>query len=249
MPLPNFLIIGAAKAATTSLASLLMQHPQAIIVRGKEPHFFAYPHLYRLGLGHYETLFSHFAGESAIGDASTSYSRIRQHPKVIARIKKDLRNPGIIYMVRHPIERIESAYIEQMTNPQNAGIKSIGEAIQKLPMMVDSSRYWETFSAYSSEFGENNIKVVWFKDFTENPIDCFSDVCNFLNIDTDFVPALDQIKKNTRLDALGRVDADADVDTKWDAEQFGQVKSELESDTRQFLQHFKKPADYWGSDH
>jgi hypothetical protein len=36
---PNFFIIGAAKAATTSLSSMLSVHPEAGIVRGKEPHF------------------------------------------------------------------------------------------------------------------------------------------------------------------------------------------------------------------
>ena len=39
MILPNFLIIGAAKCATSSLASLLDAHPQAAIIKGKESHF------------------------------------------------------------------------------------------------------------------------------------------------------------------------------------------------------------------
>lgn len=39
-PAPNFLIIGAAKCATTSLASLLEQHPEAGISRPKESHSF-----------------------------------------------------------------------------------------------------------------------------------------------------------------------------------------------------------------
>jgi len=46
---PNFFIIGAAKAATTSLSSLLASHPQAALVQGKEPHFFSYDHVYNLG--------------------------------------------------------------------------------------------------------------------------------------------------------------------------------------------------------
>lgn len=245
MPIANFLIIGAAKAATTSLASLLMQHPDAIIARGKEPHFFAFPQLYRQGLGQYETLFSHHDGAKALGDASTSYSRIRQHPKVIERIRKDLRKPKIIYMVRHPIERIESAYVEQMTNPQNKGIESINEAIKRLPMMVDSSRYWETYSAYSKTFGAEAIQVIWFEDFVADPMEEFSRVCDFLEIDSTFKPDMDAANDNSRDKAINRVAKGEKLDANWNPAVLQQVVDTLQPDTSQFLQHFGKPVDYW----
>jgi hypothetical protein len=38
--LPNFLIIGAGKSGTTSLASQFAQHPEIFICPGKEPQFF-----------------------------------------------------------------------------------------------------------------------------------------------------------------------------------------------------------------
>ena len=36
---PNFIIIGAMKAATTSLYTYLKQHPDVFMSRKKEPHF------------------------------------------------------------------------------------------------------------------------------------------------------------------------------------------------------------------
>ena len=39
--LPNFFIVGAPKAGTTSLYHYLDQHPQAYMSAIKEPHFFA----------------------------------------------------------------------------------------------------------------------------------------------------------------------------------------------------------------
>ena len=38
--LPNFMCIGAAKCATTSLYNILKQHPQIGLSSFKEPHFF-----------------------------------------------------------------------------------------------------------------------------------------------------------------------------------------------------------------
>jgi hypothetical protein len=70
---PNFFIIGAAKAATTSLSSLLSMHPEAGIVRPKEPNFFSYDRNFETGWEKYLRLYSHCAAKRVIGDASTSY--------------------------------------------------------------------------------------------------------------------------------------------------------------------------------
>ena len=42
MSLPNFLIIGAAKAGTNALYHYLRQHPQVYMSPWKEPKFFAF---------------------------------------------------------------------------------------------------------------------------------------------------------------------------------------------------------------
>ena len=42
MTMPNFLIIGPAKSATTSLYQYLSQHPEIYMSPVKEPRFFAY---------------------------------------------------------------------------------------------------------------------------------------------------------------------------------------------------------------
>ena len=40
--LPNFIVIGAAKAGTTSLHWYLAEHPQVFVTPAKDPSFFAY---------------------------------------------------------------------------------------------------------------------------------------------------------------------------------------------------------------
>ena len=245
MTLPNFLIIGAAKCATTSLASLLDAHPQAAIVRDKEPHFFSYNKLYRLGIEAYKKHYEHCTNEIAIGDASTSYSRIRQHPKTISRIKLHLGNPKIIYMVRHPIERIESAYIEQMTNRGNHRITSINEAVEKLPMMIDSSRYWETYDAYRKAFGSKQIKVVWFEEYSENLSVVYNKICEFLNVDNSIGPNPNKENTNSRSSSKQRIPTNSQLSANWNPQVLKSIKKTLENDNQKFLTHFKKPLDYW----
>src|SRR5262245_53029682 len=111
MAKPNFFLIGAPKAATTSLALLLGKHPQICIAKGKEPHFFSDDHVFARGMSWYESLFAHGRTRPAIGDASTSYARSGIFPNTVHRIVEHAPNARIIYSVRHPIDRIESAYV------------------------------------------------------------------------------------------------------------------------------------------
>jgi hypothetical protein len=247
---PNFFIIGAAKAATTSLSSLLAMHSQAAIVQGKEPHFFSHDHNYKRGWNEYLKLFRNCRDAVAVGDASTSYSRIRYHPFVIQRIQEHVPRAKIIYMVRHPLKRMESAYVEHICTPGGQMFASINDALRKQPMVVDSSRYWEVFDAYRQKFDESKIKVVWFEEYTADTTGVFQDVCRFLEIDDSVIPDLECERTNSRQDAPSRLSkigrAGVQVNTAWDELTRQWVIDQIRDDNSRFLAHFNRPRDYWG---
>jgi hypothetical protein len=246
---PNFFIIGAAKAATTSLSSMLSLHPEAGIVRGKEPHFFSNDLIFAQGWAQYLQLYSDCTGKRAIGDASTSYSRIRYFPKTVARIGQHVPEAKIIYMVRHPLKRMESAYIEHLCTPGGQVFLSINDAVQRQPMIVDSSRYWEVFDAYRKNLGEARIKIVWFEDYVANPEPVFRDVCRFLDIDDaapiDFGRQMlnSRASAEERLAALNRQNVRIDMD--WDIRTRQHVLDLIRDDTRRFLAHFGRQSEMW----
>jgi hypothetical protein len=246
---PNFFIIGAAKAATTSLSSMLSLHPQAGIVRGKEPHFFSYDQNFARGWAHYLQLYSHCAGKRAVGDASTSYSRIRYFPEVVGRIARHIPDAKIIYMVRHPLERMESAYIEHLCTPGGQVFLSINDAVRRQPMIVDSSRYWEVFDAYRKRLGETRIKIVWFEDYVANPGAVFREVCRFLDIDDTVNPDFDRQELNSRANAEERLAAlnrqNLKIDTEWDSQTKLYVLDLIRDDAWRFLTHFGRQSDIW----
>lgn len=249
-PEPNFFIIGAAKAATTSLSSLLAAHPQASIVRSKEPHYFSYDLNYKQGWQKYLKLFDHCTKEKAIGDASTSYSRIRYYPQTIERLKRHVPNARIIYMVRHPLERMDSAYSEHAGTAGCTVYLSINDAVRQQPMIVDSSRYWEVFDTYRQKFDEARIKIVWFEEYTANTTAVFQDVCRFLEIDDTVVPDTARERTNSRQEAADRMAklgrGDAQLNTTWDEETRRWVIDQIREDNCHFLAHFGRPKNYWG---
>lgn len=246
---PTFFIIGAAKAGTTSLATLLAAHPHVGLSRIKEPHFFSVDSVFAVGWQQYLTLYDHCADAIAIGDASTSYSRLRYFPLTLDRIERYVPQAKFIYMVRHPLDRMVSAYIEHLAKPGGHFYKSINEAVRRLPMIVDSSRYWETFSAYCHRFGQQNVMVVWFEEYVNHLQEVFQEVCRFLEIDDSIPPNLAMMRMNTRRSVLTRAasrnGAFRDPDTRWSPDTQLWVEAAIRTDIDRFLEHFGRPMDYW----
>lgn len=246
---PNFFIIGAAKSGTTSLSSLLDTHPQTAIVPNKEPHFFSHDQRYQTGWSRYVSLYRHCSSKTAIGDASTSYSRVRYHPAVPDRIKRHVPDAKIIYMVRHPVERMVSAYIEHLCSHGSEVFMSINDAVRRQPMILDSSRYWEVFEVYRQRFDEARIRIVWFEDYIRDQTAVFQDVCRFLGVDDTVTPDFTRENRNSRLDAAGRLSrlgrADVEFNAAWDDETRKWVVGQIREETCRFLDYFNRPRSYW----
>jgi hypothetical protein len=139
---PNFFIVGAARAGTTSFASYLAGHPDVYMSPVKEPHFFAPevdPANFRAGFprqiepakylearplrrthcvyvrdrGHYAALFDEAADEPAVGEASVSYL----YSSVAAqRIREASPDARILVFLRNPIDRAYSHFLMDHEN-------------------------------------------------------------------------------------------------------------------------------------
>ena len=119
---PNFLIVGAAKAGTTSLAKYLGAHPDIFIPEQKELRFFIKDTILQINpkdpllegilkqsILDKEEYFSLFdVKEKLTGDASVHY--LYHHEEAILNIKKYVGDVHIIIMLRNPVKRAISNY-------------------------------------------------------------------------------------------------------------------------------------------
>ncbi|PCJ89764.1 MAG: hypothetical protein COA57_01005 [Flavobacteriales bacterium] len=108
MPLPNLIIPGTQKSATTTLFYILKEHPDVFFPNEKEPHFFS--NISNLNnLSEYKTLFLKATDSHKIrADGSTSYF---YNPDVPKRLIKYLGSEiKFIFIFRNPIHRAISAY-------------------------------------------------------------------------------------------------------------------------------------------
>jgi hypothetical protein len=142
-PAPDFLLVGANKAGTTSLIDYLRRHPSLFVSRIKEPCFFSDPSQRARGDGWYESLFAEARPDQLRGEGSTTYARwpYREAPwtldpraEILAR-RPDVR---LVYLVRHPVERLFSQYRFRQRYGRTC---SFEEAIEATPAFLDCSRY------------------------------------------------------------------------------------------------------------
>ena len=123
MIMPNFLIVGAAKAGTTALHEYLQQHPQIYMTPTKETNFFAFEGvelnfqgkgdeaLKEFSITDLATYQAQFAGiqeETAIGEACPSYLYV---PEAATKIKKYIPQVRLIIILRNPVERAYANFL------------------------------------------------------------------------------------------------------------------------------------------
>ncbi len=178
----NFLIIGAARSATTSLSSILANHPSISFSNPKEPQFFSKED-WRDRIAKYHKLFNKKDGV-LYGEGSTNYTKFPSFNKTIYNDIYEY-NPEmkLIYIVRKPLDRMRSHY--KFAVERGYTTESINTALQTNSIYTDVSKYHMQITPYINTFGFKNVKIIFFEDFVSDTEKAMSDICDFLNISSD----------------------------------------------------------------
>ena len=186
-PLPNFLLIGAMKAGTTSLYHYLRSHPQVFMPSFKAPEFFAGKAHTKRGIDWYRNQFAGAGAEAvAIGEASNVYTKFPHYPGVPERIAEQIPDVKLLYIVRDPVERIRSHY--QTRVAEGAEKASFGSAVLENPIYLDYSRYWLQIEQYLACFSDEQLLVTTAEQLRHDRASLLRRVYTFLGVDADFVP-------------------------------------------------------------
>lgn len=157
--LPDFILIGAMKCATTTLHNQLAEHPGIGMAEPKEPCFFSDDEVWERGFGWYETVFGSASADDLLGESSTHYTKLPTYPQTVARLREHVPDARLIYVIRHPIDRLISQYIHEWT--ERVTSDPIDEAIQTLPELIDYSRYAYQIRPYLQAFGPDRVLLVF----------------------------------------------------------------------------------------
>ena len=217
--LPNFLILGAAKAGTSSLCEYLKTHPQIYMSPIKEPNFFAldgtepqFPSedmrrsldgTITHDLASYERLFERARDETARGEGSSWYLHSRKAPE---RIQHYIPRTRMIVILRNPVERAYSAYrMHRRLGTEQAPTFAQALAEQERRRntwdwgteYLEPGYYHRHLSRYFERFRREQIRVYLHEDYSADPAGIVRDVLQFLEVDPSFVPPNLAVRYNT----------------------------------------------------
>lgn len=225
MRMPNFLIIGAAKAGTTSLHYYVSQHPQVYMSPLKEPRFFALEgETLRFqnpdksinqssitNLDDYCNLFRDVKDELAIGEASPLYL---YSSKAVERIHHYIPNVKLIAILRNPVERAYSCYkhlialeplsfSDALADEENR----IRENWAHLWHYQNGGYYYKQLTRYFKKFSKEQISIHLFDDLKSNPNTVIEKVFTFLEIEKTFTPdySYKNVSKNPKVKVLQNI--------------------------------------------
>lgn len=178
--LPNFLIIGAMKAGTTSLYEYLRRHPDIFMPATKELNFFVAERNWSRGLSWYEKQFEGAGSAIAIGEATTHYTRHPYFTDVPERIAATLPKVRFIYLVRQPIERMRSEYIYRRLGGWEK--RPLEEAWREDPTYVDGSRYASQIEQYLRFFTSSQLLILKSEDLQVERLPTVHKTLSFLGV-------------------------------------------------------------------
>ena len=208
MTLPNFIIIGAAKAGTTALYWHLAEHPEIKMSTLKETNFFAYgldekgdllygnPELHRFPirtLPDYEAQFEGRKAATAIGEASPIYLEC---PQAAPRIRELLPEARIICGLREPIDRAYSDYLMYLRNrgvtfDPNRDLSPDAKWAKPESHWVRIGKYHDMLARYYALFPREQIHVFLFDDVKTDMASVVGDIYRFLGVDASYRPDLE----------------------------------------------------------
>lgn len=192
--LPNFLIIGAAKAASTWLSDCLGEHPDIFMAEIKEVRFFT--QYYEDGLEWYQTHFEDWSGQKAVGEATPGYLG---DPDVPGRIKETLGDIKLIASFRHPIDRAYSAFWHFSSHgaiPLGDNFEThFKQRLQKAGHYITHiNRYLEYFPR------EKMLFLIYEEDVKQNPQTGAKKCFEFLDVNPEFTPEILKNRSNKARD-------------------------------------------------
>ncbi len=200
---PNFFIVGAPKAGTSSLHAYLQAVPGIFMSKIKEPNYFSrivvpddHPVRPIRDRQKYLQLFAGATGQRIIGEASPTYLADPEAPQRIHEVSPGCR---VLISLRDPVERAFSHYLMMRNNGKVRG--SFHDEVRRGLRLQsrqdfgllrpDVGLYHVQVKRFLDTFGAARVKVILFEEFMADVKGTLGQVLEFLEIQHDlesFIP-------------------------------------------------------------
>ena len=212
---PNFFVLGAARAGTTTLHHLLNDHPDIFMPRKKELHYFDNDMVYRSDLGGYLSQFYGYRNECAVGEVTPLYFEkgtvfsssggitFFNEEDSITRIARAFPHNQLIVSLRDPISRAQSLQYKNFM--QGKVVTSINEEIldelygKSRLNLIYRCRYDIHIKHILEYFSREQVLFLVFENWIQDLQATLDRVSDFLHVERASIPPdIAEEKQNKR---------------------------------------------------
>ena len=242
--MPNFIIIGAAKSATTTLTTILPQHPDFFISKPKEPKFFG--RYYSKGWSWYAKIFKKGQGKPFRGEGSTMYasslSAFEHTPRLMHEYLPDVK---LIYLVRHPLDRIVSQWRHVKGRDSSVGnFEDMMRSRHLRNLVVGCSLYHQQLERFRAYYSDDQIHCLTFEDLISKPKPTLRALLEFLGASVKAGKLLDDGKLPV-VNEAGDKGREMVSKPEWPVAMKKRVTRMVQPDSELMLAYMGKPSNYW----
>jgi hypothetical protein len=157
---PDFIVIGAMKAGSTTLYEDLRRHP-GIFVPEKELDTLSRPGLDAAG---YAALFAAAGPDDVTGEVSATYAKLPETAGLAERAARLLgREFRVVYLVRDPVDRTVSHHFHRLS--RRTVDPSVDTAVRADHRLIDYSRYGMQLEPWLAAVGPQHVHLVHFERY------------------------------------------------------------------------------------
>lgn len=199
--LPDFLVIGAAKAGTTTIYEHLRADDRVFVTEPKSPEFFSRDANWERGVEWYASLFAAAGDGQLCGEASPGYTHWPTFDHVPQRIASVVPDCRFVYLLREPVSRAYSHYAWHM---RHGVTMTFEEALEQNPIYLDAGRYLDQIEQYLEVFPRERLLVVLFDDLRRDPQAVMDDIYGLLELEPRPISRADRVANRSNRVARAR---------------------------------------------
>jgi hypothetical protein len=198
----DFVVIGAQKAATTTLWRGLDSHPQIRTPGDKERGLFNSEDRYARGLAAFlADTFGPVPAGAVLGTVTPDYMPASKEDlaTIVERMRATVPEVRLIALLRDPIERAISHYRTGLRTG-NATLRTFDEHYAWVcetrgviwPPLVRRGEYGRILARYADAFTREQLLVLWTEQLQRDPAAVYREAFAFLGVDAAHLPPLDE---------------------------------------------------------
>lgn len=196
---PDFLVIGAVKAATTWIQMRLQDNPQ-VFVPDPEPHYFSTG--FDLGEDHYRSFFENRPSSArVVGEKSADYLA---HPFAAQRVAAMLPHARLVVQLRNPVDRAYSDYKMFYRRGTLTGQPEdyLSSPDNPFPRFLEDGRYGRHLTRWLDLFPRDQILVYLYEDVDSQPRQIVDAVSRHIGVDPVFRAEMARQRENNSRAAI-----------------------------------------------